>query len=72
MLLIKRFLYLSSPEIVNGCKAKQATALKYCKSEQIKATMVKRTRFYRSVLDWPVYTALAHTGLTFHITSKAE
>ena len=38
-----RFLYLSSPEIVNGCKTKQITALKYCKSEQIKATMVKRT-----------------------------
>jgi hypothetical protein len=38
-----RFLYLSSPEIVHGCKAKQTTALKYCKSDQIKATMVKRT-----------------------------
>ena len=39
-----RFLYLSSPEIVNGCKAKQTTAIKYCKSEQIKATMLKHTR----------------------------
>jgi hypothetical protein len=39
-----RFLYLPSPEIVNGCKAKQTTAIKYCKSEQIKATMVNRTR----------------------------
>jgi hypothetical protein len=29
--------------------------------------MVKRKRQNRSVLDWPVYTALAHTGLTFHI-----
>ena len=30
--------------IVNDGKAKQMTALKYSKSEQIKATMVKRTR----------------------------
>jgi hypothetical protein len=43
-MLLYRFLYLSSPEIVNGCKGKQTTAPKYCKSGQIKATMVKRKR----------------------------
>jgi hypothetical protein len=46
-------------------KAKQTTALKYCKYEQIKATMVKRTRQNRSIPDWPAYTASANTGLLF-------
>jgi hypothetical protein len=47
-------------------KAKQTTALKYCKYEQIKVTMmVKRTRQNRSVPDWPAYTASANTGLLF-------
>ena len=65
-----RFLYLSSPEIVNGCKAKQTTAIKYCKSEQIKATMLKLTRQNRCrteayQIGLHVYTAPAHTGLLF-------
>jgi hypothetical protein len=55
------------------------TALKYCKSDRIKATMVKRTRQNRVCVpkrpDWPayLYTASALTyRITFHITSKAE
>jgi hypothetical protein len=65
-----RFLYLSSQEIVNGCKTKKTTALKYCKSEQIKATMVKRTRqnrFCTETYRIGLLTLLrhAHTGLLF-------
>jgi hypothetical protein len=56
-MLLSFSLFASSAEIVNGCKAKQTTAIKYCKSEQIKATMLKHTRQNR---------------ITFHITSKAE
>ena len=58
-----RFLYLSSPEIVNGCKAKQTTAIKYCKSDV--KTYTPKPMLYRSLPDWPVYTAPAHTGLLF-------
>jgi hypothetical protein len=44
LLSFSLILYLYSAEIVNGCKAKQTTAIKYCKSEQINATMLKHIR----------------------------
>jgi hypothetical protein len=61
------FLYLSSAEIVNGCKAKQTTAIKYCKSEQIKATMLKHTRQNRISL----FTLLRHIPdyFSYHLQS---
>jgi hypothetical protein len=67
--MLLSFSLFGLPEIVSGCKVKQTTAIKYCKSDQIKVTMLKHTRqnrfWYRSVADRPVYSAPAHTELLF-------
>jgi hypothetical protein len=60
---------------LNGCKAKQTTALQYCKSEQIKATMVNRTRqnrFCTEAYRIGLLTLLLHIPdyFSYHLQSQ--
>jgi hypothetical protein len=69
--LYYRFLYLYSAEIVNDCKAKQTTSIKYCKCEQTKATMLKHTRQNRLGIRISLFTLLRHIPdyFSYHLQS---